>query len=255
MELSMIYDNRPLRVNSKYIVLLAMLYTTMSLAADVVAFKFEYFFGFVESGATIIFPFTYVLGDVMCEVYGWNITMRVVWLALLCESIFALLITAIIYMPSYGIGDHQDQYINVMGNLWLFVLAGVISNSVSGLLNIYFMSKWKILTKGKAFWLRSIVSTCISEFVLIIITVLIAFLPLIKLKMTMKVFVDAYLLEIVYALLFVIPAKYLVNFLRNKEGIDAFDYGVSYNPFKLFIDGDKNENRYFGSDASGSRTN
>lgn len=251
----MIYDNRPLRVNSKYIVFLAMLYTTVSLAADMVAFKFENFFGFVESGATIIFPFTYVLGDVMCEVYGWNITMRVVWLALLCESVFALLITAVIYMPSYGIGSHQDQYINVMGNLWLFVLAGVISNSVSGLLNIYCMSKLKILAQGKAFWLRSILSTCVSECVLIIITVLIAFVPIIKFKMTMKVFVDAYLLEIIYAFLFVVPAKYLVNFLRNKEKIDAFDYGVSYNPFKLFVDGEKNENRYTRGDASGSGIN
>lgn len=219
------------------------------LAADVVAFRFENFFGFVESGATIIFPLTYILGDVICEVYGWKTTMRIVWLALLCEGIFAGLITMIIYMPTYGIGDYQDQYVHVLGNMWLFVAGGIAANIVAGLMNVYFMSKWKILTQGKIFWLRSILATCISEFVLIIVTVLIAFLPFIKMQMTMKVFVHAYLLEIIYALLFVLPAKYLVDFLRNKEQIDAYDYGVSYNPFKIFIDGEQFENRYIRSDA------
>lgn len=230
--------NKPLNINSKYIIFLAMVYTTVMLAADVVAFKFENFFGLVESGATIIFPFTYVLGDVICEVYGWKTTMRIVCLALFCQGLFAALITMVIHMPAYGIGEYQDQYVNVLGNIWLFVLGGIISNLISGSLNIYCMSKWKILTNGKVFWLRSILATCISEFILILITVFIAFLPLIKLEMTVKVFKDAYLLEIFYALLFVFPAKYLVNFLRNKEKIDAYDYGVSYNPFKIFKDGE-----------------
>ncbi len=243
------YNNRPLNINSKFIVFLAMLYTTVMLAADVVAFRFENFFGMVESGATIIFPLTYVLGDVICEVYGWKTTMRIVWLALLCEGLFAALITVIIHMPAYGIGDYQDQYTNVLGNMWLFVTGGIVANIVSGLLNVYFMSKWKILMQGRIFWLRSILATCISEFILIIITVFIAFLPFIKMEMTMKVFVHAYILEIFYALLFVLPAKYLVDFLRNAEQIDAYDYGVSYNPFKIFVDGDGFENRYIERNA------
>ena len=139
------YTNKPLYINSKYIVFLAMFYVTVMLAADVVAFKFENFFGLVESGATIIFPLTYVLGDIICEVYGWNVTIKIVWLALLCEAIFAALITLILYMPSYGLGDYQDQYINVLGNMWLFVIGGIISNAIAGVLNIYFMSKWKII--------------------------------------------------------------------------------------------------------------
>ena len=175
--------------------------------------------------------------------------MRIVWLALVCEALFALLISIIIHMPVYGIGDFQDQYVNVLGNMWVFILGGIVSNAVAGLLNIYFMSRWKILTKGKHFWFRSILSTCISEFILIIITVLIAFLPYIKLEMTMKVFIDAYILEIIYAFLFVVPAMLLVNFLRRKEKIDAYDYGVSYNPFKIFDSGDTDENRYIRGNA------
>ena len=243
------YTNTPLKMNSKFIIFFAMLYTTVMLAADVVAFRFENFFGLVESGATLVFPFTYVLADVICEVYGWKTTMRIVWFALLCEGLFAALITLIIHMPTYGIGEYQNQYTNILGNMWLFVTGGIIANIVSGLLNVYFMSRWKILTQGKIFWLRSIMATCISEFILIIITIFIAFLPFIKIDMTIKVFIHAYILEIIYAILFVLPAKFLVDFLRNSEQIDAYDHGVSYNPFKIFIDGDGYENRYIRSNA------
>lgn len=61
----MIPNNTSLKLNSKFIVFLAMAYATISIAADVVAFKFTYFFGLVESGATILFPLTYMLGDVI----------------------------------------------------------------------------------------------------------------------------------------------------------------------------------------------
>lgn len=251
----MTYSNKPLVINSKYIVFIAMLYTTVMLAADVVAFRFQNVYGLVASGATIIFPFTYILGDVICEVYGWKTTMRIVWLSLLCEGLFAIIITIVINMPTYGIGEYQDQYVNVLGNIWLFVLGGIVSNLVSGFLNIYCMSKSKIFADGQYFWLRSIAATCISEFVLIMITVLIAFLPLMNFAITMKVFQHAYILEVFYSCVFVIPAKILVDYLRNKEKIDAYDYGVSYNPFKIFTDGDQGENRYSRSDARGSLIN
>jgi uncharacterized integral membrane protein (TIGR00697 family) len=215
-----------------------MLYTCASVAADVVAYKFVIFFSFVQCGATIIFPLTYILGDIICEVYGWNIAMKIVWLGLVCEAIFALLIYYVINLQPGGIGQYQNEYIHVLGNMWVFVFAGIISNLIAGLLNIYFISKWKIFLKGKVFWIRSIISTCISELILIFITVLIAFVPLLQFSVTMEIFYNAYILEIVYAILFVFPAQLLVNILKNQEGIDAYDYGVSYNPFKFVYVGE-----------------
>lgn len=229
----LISNNKPLKINSKYILFLAMLYITVSVAADVVAFRFDSFFGLVESGATIIFPLTYVIGDLTCEVYGWYVSMRIVWIGLFCEGIFAILITTIIHLTPAGIGIHQNEYVDILGNIWLFIFGGIVSNAIAGLLNIFLISKWKIFTKGKVFWIRSILSTCISELILILLTVLIAFTPFIHLKATMKVFFNAYFLEIIYAIIFVMPAQLLVTFLKQSEGIDAYDYGVSYNPFKF----------------------
>lgn len=229
-------SNKPLKLNSKYIIPMAMLYTTAMLAANVVAFKFVYALNFVVSGATIIFPLTYVIGDVMCEVYGWNISIKIIIFGFISELLFALLITIVIHMPSYGIDNAQEQFIPVLGNMWIFVTGGVIANSVAALLNLYFISRWKIFARGRVFWLRSIVSTCISEFIMLMIIMSIAFVHFFKIKMTTRLFMDAYLLEIIYAFIFVIPAQLIVNYLRDKENIDAYDYGISYNPFKLITE-------------------
>lgn len=226
-------DIKPLKLNSKFILLLAMAYVTVSISADVVAFKFVNFLGLLESGATIIFPLTYIIGDVTCEVYGWSISMRIVWIGLLCETLFALLITFIIHLPVYNIGHYQNEFSNVLGNVWLFVFAGIVSNAMAGLFNIFLISKSKIMSKGRVFWLRSLLSTLISELILVFITGIIAFMPFLNVKNTFHILLDAYLLEIIYALIFVFPAQLLVNSLRKEEGIDAYDYGISYNPFRF----------------------
>ena len=226
--------NTPIKLSSKFLLLIVMLYVTFSLAADVVAFRFTNLFGLVESGATILFPLTYVLGDVTAEIYGWNIGMKMVWGGLFCEGIFAILILVVINMPFFhGIGEYQAEYKDILGGLWLFVVAGIISNAIAGLLNVFFISKFKVLWSGRAFWVRSILSTCISEFILIFITVMIAFVPAIHFKATMHVFMDAYFLEIIYSIIFAIPAQYLVRLLTRVEHIDVYDYNVNYNPFKI----------------------
>ena len=227
-------QSNPLKLDIKLISFLAMLYITISVTADVVSFKFTYFFGLPESGATILFPLTYVLGDAMCEVYGWNIAMRIVWYGIICEIVFAILLTWIIHMSSPdNLWHFQNEYVDVLGNIWSFVLAGAISNLIAGLLNIFFISRWKVLIKGRAFWARSILSTCISEFILVLLTVLFAFTHYIHIRNTLHIFLNAYLLEIIYALIFAYPAQLLVTYLKNSEGIDIYDYSISYNPFKF----------------------
>ncbi|MFX7571015.1 VUT family protein, partial [Acinetobacter baumannii] len=95
------------------------------------------------------FPITYVLGDVISEVYGWGVAMRVVWFGLLSEAIFAVCIILVIHLPSYGIGHYQNEYNDILGNIWLFVIAGIIADSIAGLLNIYIISRYKVRWEGK----------------------------------------------------------------------------------------------------------
>jgi len=154
---------------------------------------------------------------------------------LICELLFVAIVTGVIYLHSYVPIDHlKNEYIDIYKHMWLFVLSGFVSNIIAGLFNIYIMSKSKIMLKGKLFWLRSVFSTCVSELLLLFLIMLMSFIPILGIDITFKLFYHAYALEIIYAFIFAIPAQYLVNKIRKIENIDAYDYGVSYNPFRYF---------------------
>ncbi len=193
-------NRQKFKLNSKYLILLAVLYVVVCLAADVVAFRFTGFGPVVESGATLLFPLTYLISDIVTEVYGYSVAKMFIWLILLGEVIFALLLRLIMLTPTASF-FHDDLAYNIVTHPILrFVIAGVVANLASDFLNIFLISKWKILTKGRLFWLRSICSTAISEFILVLFSVVLGFSGAIKLTELLRVLVSAYGLEIVYAL-------------------------------------------------------
>ncbi len=226
-------DNRPFELNSKFILPIIMLYVMATLAADVVAYKFVTIGPLVESGATLIFPLTYLLSDIVTEVYGYKIARKFIWLNLICELLFAVLIVAIVGMKSPAF-LHRQHYFNLaLGNTLRFVVSGIIANIISDFLNVYLISKWKIFMKGKHFWLRSVASTSISELFLVVITGLSAFTGTISFMHVVKVVSSAYIMELFYAFIFVWPGWMLILFLKKAENIDTYDYNIDYNPFRF----------------------
>lgn len=224
-------SNQPFELNTKYLLPLMMLYLMATLAADVVANKFVTLGPLLESGATLIFPLTYLIGDVVTEVYGYQVARKFIWLNLSCEFIFAILILMVINLDSPTSIPHQTEFKYSLGNMLRFVVSGMIANIVSDFLNIYLISRWKIFMKGQFFWFRSIASTAISELLLVVITGFSAFTGTIALMDVAKVAASAYVLEIAYAILFVLPGWWLIMFLKKAEGLDVYDYHVNYNPF------------------------
>lgn len=210
-----------------------MLYLTAMLAADVVAFKFVGIEGTIISGATIVFPFTYLFGDVIAEVYGYDIARKIIWLGLLSELLFALIIKGVIDLPYASFANYTQDFSVTVGAMPRFVIGGIIGNIASCFLNIYLISKWKIMAKGRIFWLRSIVATAISELVIIGFAVMVGFTSRMSTEMAVKVIAWAYLLEMFYALIFVWPAWGISAYLKRVENIDSYDYGVNYNPFRF----------------------
>lgn len=224
--------NHHYQLNSKYLLPILMIYLMVTLAADVVAYKFIQIGPLVESGATLVFPITYLLGDVVTEIYGYAIARKFIWLNLICELIFSVIIFIIIHLDPPSFSHNQAAFNTVLGNTMRFVTAGIIANIISDFLNIYLISKWKVLLKGRHFWFRSLASTAISEFFLVIITGFTAFTGTIALTDVVHIAASAYILEIFYALLFVWPGWILIVYLKKSEKIDVFDHGINYNIFR-----------------------
>lgn len=227
-------NKKPLKLNSRFIIILSMIFLTASLAADAIAYKFTGLSNIIIiSGATIVFPVTYTIGDLIAEVYGYAAARRLIWYGLFCELIFALLIEGVIRLPSPVQFSYQNEYKDIFNPILRFVVSGIAADLASNFVNIYVISKWKIFMKGKKFWLRSIGSTAIAELVMNIIICFMAFSGIGTFLDVVKITFSAYALEMIYACIFVIPAALLAAFLKKHENIDAFDFDTNYNPFRV----------------------
>lgn len=229
-------SNSPKIIPYKYILLISMLFVTIDLAAVSVAYKIVSLNYFLEinSAATFIFPLTYAIGDIVTEVYGYNMARKLIWLSLFLQFIFAMLITAAINLPSPTFWTFNDAYTTVFGSTLRFVLAGTIANIASNFMNVYIVSKLKIPMEGRLFWVRSILSTLISGLLLTAIIVAVGFFGSeINVPKAGIMFKSTYFCEIFYALALVIPAALIAKFLKTSEKVDVYDYNTNFNPFRL----------------------
>ena len=221
----------PLRLNSKYILILASLYIACSIASDTVAFKFVNLQSLAVSGATIIWPLTYVLSDIIAEVYGYNIAKKIIWLGLFCELLFGILVKVVLDLPAASFWNYQAEFNTTLGSTIKFITSGIMADIVSSFLNIYVLAKLKILTKGKHFWIRSMIATALSEITIVFLTIVPAFWDNIDFSALVNVLWSSYILELIYLFVFVTPSALIASYLKMAEGYNAFDTHTRFNPF------------------------
>lgn len=219
----------------RYIIWIAMLFMTIDLSAVAVAYKLVSFNKLLQlnSAATFIFPLTYCIGDIVTEVYGFNMAKALIWYSLLLQIIFGFLVTIAVYLPSPEFWLHDYSYSIVFGSILRFILAGTIANFVSSIINIYIVSKLKIPFEGKLFWVRSILSTIVGGFIMVAI-IMISFVGKdINQSQIWVMFKSTFSLEVIYAFSLAFPASLIANFLKHKEKIDVYDNNTNYNPFNF----------------------
>lgn len=224
---------KPKDINLKYILPLALFYLMIYLTADSVAYKLVVIGPTIEPGPPFIFPISYMIADIIAEVYGYQIAKKIIWITLFYELLYAIIIKLIIKLPSPAFWQFQHSYNIVFGNILRFVLAGIAAVLSSSFINVYAISKWKILMKGRHFWLRSIAASAISGFVLIAVIIIFGYSGTVSLKHISIMFLSIYGLELFYAILLAWPAWMLTGFLKIKEQMDVYDTNTNFNPFNF----------------------
>lgn len=219
--------------NYKYLMFIAMLYLTIDLVSAALAYKFVKIDNLFFSAETLIFPLTYTITDIISEVYGYKIARNLIWQVLFGDFLFSLLTSLLVKIPSPTV-EIQNMYNFVFADLLrgstaetLGVLCGIFAN-------IYAISKLKILTRGKYFWLRSIGSSTIGELVLVVIAMPILFFGKTSIGNLFSLMAFSYLYKIVFAIAAAYPATVIVKILTKSENVDAYDYNVDFNPFAIF---------------------
>lgn len=219
-------------INSyKYITFLSMTYLACELASLVLSFKIiqiKFFFG---AAASLIFPITYTWNDIITEVYGFKTAKKIIWFVFLCDYLFVLLVFFALQAPS-PIPNQEESYNLVLGSLWRSLSSEMVGVLAGAFINSIIISKWKIITRGKIFWFRSICSSAIGELMMLFISVPLALYGTLTIKEITTLIMYAYSYKIIFAIIISGPANYLANQLKVREGIEIYDYSVSYNPFR-----------------------
>lgn len=215
---------------SKLFMIIGIIYVTCLLLSNLIAGKMWAVTSNVTlPAAVILFPITYIFGDIFTEVYGFKKARTIIWLGFVC-SFFAVLIYLItIALPHPSFWENQDAYVIVLGTTPRVAIASFVGYLFGEFSNSIVLSKLKVLTKGRNLWVRTILSTVVGEGFDSIIFITISFLGTMETSVVLQMILFQYLFKVCYEVLFT-PLTYLiVGFVKKKEEIDTYDYDVKYN--------------------------
>lgn len=197
-----------------------MIYLTIKLLTVLFIYKVITIGPFTSTASTLIIPLWFLIGDVIAEVYGYKISRQIIWIALICQFIFAFACVVLIKFNSPPFWQHQAAYEQVLGNLPRVAIASFLAIVCGAFLNAYLLTKWKILLKGKYFWLRSLGASTIGEAAFTLSAFVTEFLGIVPFATLLELVVISFITKILMGLLFVTPSSLLAAILKKIEGID-----------------------------------
>ncbi len=219
-------------VTPRYFVI-GVAFVVFLLLSNIVAGKLITFGGIVLPAAVVLFPVTYIFGDILTEVYGFKGSRLVIWAGLLANVFMAAVFLLVLALPYPGFWPHQGAYAQVLGITPKVVFASVLGYFCGEFCNSVTLSVLKIATRGKHLWLRTISSTVVGEGVDTLIFITIVFAGTVPGGVLYNMILAQYLFKVVYEVL-ATPLTYAAaGWLKQREKLDVYDYGVKYNPFGL----------------------
>lgn len=187
--------------------------------------------GFTFGAGILFFPISYVIGDVLTEVYGYAKARRVIWVGFAALVFMAFMSWAVVAMPPAASWDGQTAYESVFGQVPRIVLASIMAFWAGEFVNSYVLARMKVWTKGKALWSRTIGSTVFGQAVDSAIFYPVAFLGIWDTRDVLIVMVTNWLLKVVWEAALT-PVTYLVvGKLKAAEGVEVFDTDTDFSPF------------------------
>jgi queuosine precursor transporter len=224
----------------KYLDALTTMFVVILLVSNLVAQKvcaFGPFFGhtFYASGALLLFPITYIFGDVFTEVYGFSASRRAIWLGFFGTTLLYGLSSVVIALPGAPGWNNQAAFTAVFGFLPRLLASSLVAYWAGEFANSYTMAKLKLLTNGKKLWTRTIGSTVVGQAVDTTLVVTLTFWGVQGYSggTLVKIIWQGYLAKVIYEVV-ATPITYLViGWLKRSEHADAFDRNEDFNPFSF----------------------
>lgn len=216
----------------KYLDFFIYVFVVVLLVSNIVGPKITAIGPFRISGAQLLFPITYIFGDIFTEVYGYAASRRAIWAGFFASALLSIMGLFAVWLPPAPGWEGQEAFAQVLGFVPRMVVASLIAYWCGEFTNAFVLSRMKVLTGGRHLWMRTIGSTAIGQLVDTALVMTLAFGGTVRVSLLLNLILSGYLGKVLYEAA-ATPVTYaVVNFLKRKEGVDVYDYATNYNPFE-----------------------
>jgi len=217
----------------QYLGEISVFFVAVLLISNVAAAKIVQIGWLSFDGGTLLFPLSYIFGDILTEVYGYKRSRKVIWLGFFCAFVMSAIFLIVGLLPASPEWGGQDAYNMILGFVPRIVGASLIAYLAGEFCNSYILAKMKIATSGRWLWTRTIGSTLVGQLVDSAIFVTIAFAGIFSTGLLFTMIISNYLFKTAIEILFTPVTYKTVTWLKKKEIEDYYDYDTNFNPFAV----------------------
>jgi uncharacterized integral membrane protein (TIGR00697 family) len=216
--------------HSPWFVCIVATFVTCLITANITAVKLIVVCGLLMPAGIVIFPLSYICGDVLTEVYGYRQTRRVIWLGFFCNLLTVVAIWVGQILPQASFWDGQPAYERILGYTPRLLMSSFLAYLVGEFTNAFILAKMKIATRGRWLWMRTIGSTLLGQSLDSLVFVTLAFLGTIPLSHMATAIITQWLVKTGYEVVATPLTYVVVAYLKRQEGIEVYDYETRFNP-------------------------
>ncbi|MDD4333508.1 MAG: queuosine precursor transporter [Patescibacteria group bacterium] len=221
------------RKNYIYFDIIMALFVAVLLISNIASTKIVELWKFTFDGGTLLFPLSYIFGDILTEVYGYKKSRKVIWTGFFCAFLMSATLMVVTALPAPSDWPYAEAFRNILGLTSRIVAASLIAYFAGEFSNSYVLAKMKIGTKGKYLWTRTISSTLVGEAIDTFLFISIAFAFTMSGSLLLAVMVSNYIFKCGVEIIFTPLTYKIVRVLKKRENEDYYDYETNFNPFAL----------------------
>jgi len=194
-------------------------------------------FAFIFDAGTLVFPISYIFGDILTEVYGYAQSRRVIWMGFVATGMMGFFVWLTGILPAEAEWQNyagQTAYDAILGGISGLIVASLIAYWMGEFSNSYVLAKMKVAMNGRFVWMRTIGSTLIGQGVDTTVFFLVATaLGVFPVSLMVSLIVTNYLLKVGIEILLTPVTLMIIRWLKQAEGIDHYDTDTHFSPFAL----------------------
>ncbi|MDD2796980.1 MAG: queuosine precursor transporter [Bacteroidales bacterium] len=210
-----------------------ILFTVCLIVANIVESKLINVFGVTATAGLIIFPVSYILNDVIAEVWGYQKARLIIWIGFAMNFLAVTVFNISIILPASPFFENQHAFQTILGNTQRIATASFIAFLCGSFLNAFIMSRMKMATQGRGFSVRAVVSTLFGESLDSLVFFTIAFYGVLPNSELLILIGTQTAMKTGYEVIALPITNVVVKWVKKVENTDVYDQNISYNPLKI----------------------